>query len=181
MIFCKDCKWLKRAWISNRFPDDPGATYYSCIHPHCYKVDPRTGERNVYISGSDYKTRNADYECEDFEQKPPPEPLPPRRKRWWHRFLTRSAILLVVLSGCSLQSPQEDYHSLNLWISANIIATGVDGDEFQTPQETLDRGAGDCEDFAYLLLWMVHEMYGVSGELVVYWVDPETLHGAAAT
>jgi len=86
---------------------------------------------------------------------------------------------LLLLAGCTLQSPQPDYQSLNLWVSENITSTAADGEEFQTPQETLARGAGDCEDHAYLLLWMVHEMYGVSGELIAYWVGPDDLHAVA--
>jgi len=79
MIFCKDCKWLKT--FPGRGYND-GADRHVCRHPSCYKTNPLTGVKDIRPRESDYEFRNANYDCADFEQKPPPAPKV-KRKRWW--------------------------------------------------------------------------------------------------
>jgi len=87
-------------------------------------------------------------------------------------------LVVLALTGCAA-IPQGDYQSINMWVHENITPSTVDGEEFQTASETLERGAGDCEDFSYLFLWLAHEMYGVYGNMIVYRTERDTLHAIA--
>ena len=80
-------------------------------------------------------------------------------KRW--------PILLLILAGCTLD-PQDDYQWVNEWVHDTIETVADDErNEFQSPNQTMARGAGDCEDFALLMLWRVWDVYGVRGEMVI--------------
>ncbi len=63
-----------------------------------------------------------------------------------------------------------DLARVNRWINDQILYTSAYGDKFQTADETILRGMGDCEDYAILKLQMLRAM-GVADEnmsLVLY-------------
>ena len=74
--------------------------------------------------------------------------------------------------------PQDSYQWINEWVHGSIEYTADDSDaEFQSPNETMARGKGDCEDFAMLMLWKVWDVYGVRGEMVIVTTKkPPMLH-----
>ncbi len=81
--------------------------------------------------------------------------------------MKRWPILLLILAGCTLD-PQDDYQWVNEWVHDTIETVADDErNEFQSPNQTMARGAGDCEDFALLMLWRVWDVYGVRGEMVI--------------
>lgn len=54
--------------------------------------------------------------------------------------------ILAIISKANMQI-LENYA---YWLQENIEYVGDEGDYWQSPEETLERGAGDCEDFAFL-------------------------------
>lgn len=53
------------------------------------------------------------------------------------------------------------------WIERSISYTPDVREFWQWPKETLERKAGDCEDRALLMLWMLKERTGVRGALLI--------------
>ena len=91
----------------------------------------------------------------------------------------KALLLLLVLTSCTLNAPTYyDYMKPTQWVHDNIEYSYVNQEEWQLPHETIERGAGDCEDFALLLLYVVKDMYGVEGFLVVF--EGETAYHAVA-
>ena len=80
-------------------------------------------------------------------------------------------LLVVTLSGCTLgfvgPETSGDIGELMRWVDENVEATpDYTGEYWQSPQETLERGKGDCEDHAVLLLWLFYEATGNKADLV---------------
>jgi hypothetical protein len=79
------------------------------------------------------------------------------------------AIALLALAGCTLDAPvYYDYLTPTRWVYDYVTYTAVDGENWQTPDETLEKGTGDCEDFALLLMRIVYDTYHVKGWLIAY-------------
>lgn len=88
----------------------------------------------------------------------------------------------IALCACAdpLYNPAGDYQSMNEWVNATIepVDDIAGHDEWQDGPETIERGAGDCEDHAGLLLYMIYLTYGIKGDFVVY-MTPTGLHAVA--
>jgi hypothetical protein len=56
---------------------------------------------------------------------------------------------------------------INEYIYRNIVYASEEGDYCQSPIETLERGKGDCEDFAILFAYLAYESLGMKSEIVV--------------
>ncbi len=80
--------------------------------------------------------------------------------------MKRWPVLLLILAGCTLD-PQDDYQWVSEWVHNTIEYTIENEAEFQSPNETMALGTGDCEDFAMLMLWRVWDVYGVRGKMVI--------------
>ncbi len=81
--------------------------------------------------------------------------------------MKRWPVLLLILAGCTLD-PQDDYQWVNEWVHDTIETVADDErNEFQSPNQTMALGTGDCEDFALLMLWRVWDVYWVRGEMVI--------------
>jgi hypothetical protein len=52
------------------------------------------------------------------------------------------------------------------WVYTNINYSTENQRKHQSPQETLALGAGDCEDFAYLTIWLL-EGIDIESEFIV--------------
>jgi hypothetical protein len=90
--------------------------------------------------------------------------------------------LLLSLASCSMAPPPpvptfSAIDDVGLWIRGTAETPGhityasdpLGGawDAWQTPEETLERRAGDCEDISILWLYLVNESFGEKGELVI--------------
>ena len=83
------------------------------------------------------------------------------------------AAVLVVVMGCSVGVgvPMGTVARVVAWVHENIeYVSDMDGDDWSPPEVTLERGYGDCEDMALLVLWMVYKETGVKGDFVIGWV-----------
>lgn len=67
--------------------------------------------------------------------------------------------MVILLAGCSVQDSRFDsiIEAFN-WVHENIKPVSDEVEYWQTPSETLDRMAGDCEDLVILLMEFAHEM-----------------------
>jgi hypothetical protein len=65
-----------------------------------------------------------------------------------------------------------DVDEIEVWIIENIEYKSdleVYGKNFwQYPSETFNFKTGDCEDRAILMLYIIHDQFGIDGEFVVY-------------
>jgi hypothetical protein len=52
-------------------------------------------------------------------------------------------------------------------------------DEWQTPKETIQLKTGDCEDFSILWLFLVYNVTGEKGELVISQLPTGQFHASA--
>lgn len=62
------------------------------------------------------------------------------------------------------------------WVYENIEYKKDKHDDWQLPQETLDRGKGDCEDMAILLMGIMKYQKGYNSELVIVKFDSNSNH-----
>lgn len=102
-------------------------------------------------------------------------------KYWIKTLLTAVAVgflVLMWLSGCSwgyLDPPMVPTNPVELceWV-AEEIEYKTDAPQYvQSPRETLDRGTGDCEDFAILYMWLLGRE---DAELVIVLVSDTAGH-----
>ena len=86
-------------------------------------------------------------------------------------------LLVIFLSGCHMEMGME-LHGIQEtldWVADNIDYTRKNGDRWQSPEETVKRGKGDCEDFVILSVALLQEI-GVESAMVVHWTDPPKGH-----
>lgn len=87
-------------------------------------------------------------------------------------FILDLAVILV--AGCALESSTMNRHSVAEvveWVHDNVrYVPDTDGDNWSPPEVTLERGYGDCEDMAILVLWMVYQETGMKGDFAIGWV-----------
>jgi hypothetical protein len=67
----------------------------------------------------------------------------------------------VPLSGAETAQEVRD------WSMENIRYSSFAHEDWQTPDETWSRGAGDCEDFALLIAYVCHYELGLESEVKV--------------
>lgn len=69
-------------------------------------------------------------------------------------FFASSCIIDVERHETNVIMPEFDtLKDARWWIAQNIYYKSDNGEYFQTPGETIDRGTGDCEDYALLLAY----------------------------
>jgi len=94
-------------------------------------------------------------------------------------------LVVLLITSCSLYEPYEydfdksdlyydDYSGINsycdigTWMNDRVeyIADRY-GDDWASPVETIERGYGDCEDFARLFLNILFIRFGIKGNMVL--------------
>jgi len=77
-------------------------------------------------------------------------------------------LFTAFLLSCDISIPVQatDFDDAHAWVVLNIAYEADTYDEWQTPDETIERGAGDCEDSAILLSAMCREI-GISTSLFI--------------
>lgn len=92
--------------------------------------------------------------------------------------------LTVGLLSCTpimLDPGVYDCLSAEKYVRANVAYADTYPDVWQSPQTTLEKGTGDCEDMAILWLYLVHESTGEKGTLWMGWWGGEKYGHAWAT
>ena len=69
------------------------------------------------------------------------------------------------LTGC--HSLDEKLILLSDFVLMNIEYIEDNRDSWQTPEETINRGKGDCEDISLLWMWLVYQYTGSLPKLIV--------------
>ena len=115
-------------------------------------------------------------------------------------------LLAIILAGCSLFIPDDYDPQFDIpascattpvevcqWVDARVIYLGDEIhdrlDYWQSPDQTFEWGRGDCEDYAILVLYLIHRDLGGWPELAVgtvggnghgwvayngHWYEPQT-------
>lgn len=83
--------------------------------------------------------------------------------------------LLIILSSCEMVVDYQYHSGLQFQSNEDVMAfvynyiesvPEKEGDDWQTPEETMQKRSGDCEDFAILMLALSGESFGIYGDLV---------------
>ena len=73
------------------------------------------------------------------------------------------------ISSCTqVFIPYYDFDTIMTYVHDTITYSKVNGEEWQTPEETLELGTGDCEDFVILMLKIVNDTYDIKGDLIIF-------------
>jgi hypothetical protein len=81
--------------------------------------------------------------------------------------------ICIILAGCSIQPLPDMVPAFDTpqaaadWVYASIHYLRDEVRYCQTPEETLERGAGDCEDLTHLVQAIVWDQFGVNVDMVV--------------
>lgn len=89
-------------------------------------------------------------------------------------------------AACPLTTEIPTFESIDdveLWVRGNVSyemdPLGGLWDSWQTHDETLARGKGDCEDISLLWLFLVYNSFGEKGELVISKIPGSKFHASA--
>jgi hypothetical protein len=88
--------------------------------------------------------------------------------------------ICIILAGCSIQPLPDMVPAFDTpqaaadWVYAHIDYIADPFPHCQTPEETLERGAGDCEDLTLLTQSIVWDQLGINVDMVVGFI-PEVL------
>lgn len=66
--------------------------------------------------------------------------------------------VLFIFLSCTLQTPTGTKEEVFTWIADNYVYKDDASEYWQSPEETLERGTGDCEDWAILCVYMLNEI-----------------------
>ena len=72
--------------------------------------------------------------------------------------MKHSIVLILVFLSCSISYPTGTKEYVFKWIDDNYNYTADDKEHWQTPDETLKKMTGDCEDWAILALYMLDQI-----------------------
>lgn len=75
-------------------------------------------------------------------------------------------VIAVVLFG-GLIGTTDTPENIGEYLKSNIYYTADKNDHWQTAEETLQRGEGDCEDFSILAQYYLDKI-GIKGQIVYY-------------
>jgi hypothetical protein len=81
-------------------------------------------------------------------------------------------IILIASLSCTLYRSLPDYGAENLEELTYAIYDNIEylydvDDEWQYPEETIELGTGDCEDFALLFCAMANDQFGVEPDMSI--------------
>lgn len=95
-------------------------------------------------------------------------------------------LAIIILASCTVPSGDEGFKFNNpkfenmndacKWVYENINYKKDRYDDWQLPQETIDRGYGDCEDMAILLMGIMQYQKGYQSEMLVVKLDNSIYH-----
>ena len=91
--------------------------------------------------------------------------------------LLLSVVVMIIFLGCSFDYPVipnlglTTIEEVAAWTHDNIeyeadTPLNLIADIWQSPEETYLRGAGDCEDFTVLFMYLVHEQLGIETDRI---------------
>lgn len=69
----------------------------------------------------------------------------------------------------------ETYQDISIWINSKIYYKSETVDWWSSPQETVERGYGDCDDYARLFINIAYIVFGDKGNLVAIDASQRTI------
>lgn len=59
------------------------------------------------------------------------------------------------------------YSDISNWIATNVTYKSESNDNWQEPKTTVQKGTGDCEDFAILYMNILYVRFGIKADLII--------------